>query len=67
MVNASNWILRIQEIYFSLLLGKIVYLLNKEYSIGRKNCAIELPDDLTVSRQHLKLLVDYSALTLVSL
>ena len=43
-------------------LGKTICLLNKEYTIGRKNCTIELSDDLSVSRQHLKLCIDYSPL-----
>ncbi|KAI9554004.1 hypothetical protein GHT06_019276 [Daphnia sinensis] len=46
--------------------GQTVYLLNKEYVVGRRKCTIEVSDDLSVSRQHLKLSVDYSPLTQVS-
>ncbi|KZS06186.1 putative Nibrin [Daphnia magna] len=46
--------------------GQTVYLLNKEYDVGRRKCTIEVSDDLSVSRQHLKLTVDYSPLTQVS-
>lgn len=38
--------------------GKQVYLVAKEYSIGRKSCTIEITDDATVSRKHCKIMVE---------
>ena len=48
------------NIYLFSFPGKLVYLLcNKEYTFGRKDCTVIIPDDASVSRKHLTLFVEY--------
>ena len=46
--------------YIDCFSGKKIYLLNKEYTVGRKGCTIQVAEDNTVSRKHLILQPEYS-------